>query len=738
MSLPAGVQTARITFGNGVTPLGSDVSATAKVLAVFPGTERIVWLPTGKAMLPMEESITVTGTGESAIALPVVDQVGWVDERGDPYSNWHYVVEVRYQVGNVSQLIRRTFQVRSGDAAVDIDLIWDETDPIAPIEGDSYPVRSVNGVQADATGNVTLVISGGGDGGTPVDLTKYAKTVNGVPVIVNNDIVLEVGDKNDPDTVLSVNGVKPVNGALTLDMPTPTPVPEGIVFSVNGRTPDEDGAVTVPVGEANETDNVKSVNGQTPVDGAVTVEVGDKNFADTVRGVNDVKPNAEGNVELNVGVKTVNGTSPNAAGDVTVATGGGSTGVPTTRKISTQNGLTGGGDLSADRTIGLTEDAQIALAKALTAVQSKGTAIGEFNFGGCSAGKMQTAGNYSIRQAFMLTNEPKRFRITFENYIGLDDYGSDAPNLSIGNVYLGEESNITGEDYTYAAAPVPIATGGPMPAFGAYVTPWITPSTPLKNKDLMLTYDLNVPQDSWMAYTYGSQGYITGPQSKATELTTATTGTLPWYEMVGAYLQIKVEYEYEKVGTAALFIGDSTADGWEMSTGRRQGWRGQLTGFAQRWARQTGNMAAVNAFGTSTAAKWLTGSSKWSRINPAIVPDAIVISMGGNDLQSGVTMAVMQANIMAMIDKCYSLWPNAQVFMCTIIPPLTGTATAAQMTARETLVTWIHELSTRKIAGVVDMSVLEMASGYADPRYIGVDGLHLNPRGHSRVRVPIK
>lgn len=372
-----------------------------------------------------------------------------------------------------------------------------------------------------------------------------------------------------------------------------------------------------------------------------------------------------------------------------------------------------------------------------TVIGSK-IAIGEYHFGGCSAGKMQDAGNYSLRVGFMLTQEPKRYRLRFENYVGLEDYYSDATGITIGNVYLGEESNVAAEDFTYAATPTVIATGGaltpgpPNGAGGAYVTPWITPTSSMRYKDYLLTYDLNLTSASWLAYTYGSRGFITGPQSKATELTTSTSGNLPWYETVGSFLTIKVEYEYEKAGvTSVIAIGDSTADGWEMSPGGRQGWRGQLTGFPQRWARQTGNTVAVNAYGTSQATRWGPTSPKWARINPSIVPDAVIISMGGNDLQAGVAMASIQTNIMAMIDKCYSMWPGAQVYISTIIPPLS--ATAAQLASRETLNTWISELSPRKVAGIIDMSVIELPSGLADPRYIGVDGLHLNPRGHARV-----
>lgn len=67
-------------------------------------------------------------------------------------------------------------------------------------------------------------------------------------------------------------------------------------------------------------------------------------------------------------VRTVNGVSPNpVTGDVEVAGGGG--GVPTSRRVDTGTGLSGGGDLSANRTIALSSASIASLVKADTATQ---------------------------------------------------------------------------------------------------------------------------------------------------------------------------------------------------------------------------------------------------------------------------------------------------------------------------------------------------------------------------------
>ena len=70
----------------------------------------------------------------------------------------------------------------------------------------------------------------------------------------------------------------------------------GTVCSVNGCTPDANGAVTIPVG----TGTVNSVNGCSPdVNGAVTIPVG-TSCVGTVTSVNGCAPDASGNVSLTI------------------------------------------------------------------------------------------------------------------------------------------------------------------------------------------------------------------------------------------------------------------------------------------------------------------------------------------------------------------------------------------------------------------------------------------------------
>ena len=113
-------------------------------------------------------------------------------------------------------------------------------------------------------------------------------------------------------------------------------LPEGAVLSVNDQNPDKNGNVKLDVG-------VKTVNDQTPNEnGNVNLDVGVKtvngqnpsdngnvNLDVGVKTVNDQTPNENGNVKLDVGVKTINGSAPDENGNIEIVIpegGGGSEG----------------------------------------------------------------------------------------------------------------------------------------------------------------------------------------------------------------------------------------------------------------------------------------------------------------------------------------------------------------------------------------------------------------------------
>lgn len=170
MALPAGVQTAAVSFGNGFDLFGAEVPATLKVEAVFatsgdqPAPDRLVWLATGQAMLPIERTLTSVSS-DDLVELPAVDQPGWVDQFGNEYRNWHYKATLRYVKDNVSTQTIRTFQVLMGEQTVDLDTMFNTgvSDPVIVLR---YPTRSVNGYFPDSFGNITIPTGGtGGEGG---------------------------------------------------------------------------------------------------------------------------------------------------------------------------------------------------------------------------------------------------------------------------------------------------------------------------------------------------------------------------------------------------------------------------------------------------------------------------------------------------------------------------------------------------------------------------------------------
>lgn len=150
----------------------------------------------------------------------------------------------------------------------------------------SKSVFSINGVEPDAEGNVT--ISGA-----------------------------ELG------AIGTVNNIAPVDGNVTLTASDVGAVPttESIVKKVNGISPNEQGEILAGT--------VRSVNGKSPASiptpGTITLtpsDIGAPTLAETVRSVNGTTPDGDGNVNLPTvaGVTSVNGTGPDAQGNVDVGT----------------------------------------------------------------------------------------------------------------------------------------------------------------------------------------------------------------------------------------------------------------------------------------------------------------------------------------------------------------------------------------------------------------------------------
>ena len=130
--------------------------------------------------------------------------------------------------------------------------------------GDKNIVRSVNGVNADESGNVKIDISS-----ADIDTSEFVKSVNG----------------STPDST----------GNISIDIPST----DGMVKSVNSQIPDSNGNVDITIPEVDLSGLVKSVNNIQPDEnGSLTLEI--PSTDGMVKSINSVKPDESGNVDITI------------------------------------------------------------------------------------------------------------------------------------------------------------------------------------------------------------------------------------------------------------------------------------------------------------------------------------------------------------------------------------------------------------------------------------------------------
>ena len=129
---------------------------------------------------------------------------------------------------------------------------------------DKNIVRSVNGINADESGNVKIDISS-----ADIDTSEFVKSVNG----------------STPDST----------GNISIDIPST----DGMVKSVNSHVPDSNGNVDITIPEVDLSGMVKSVNNIQPDEnGSLTLEI--PSTDGMVKSINSVKPDESGNVDITI------------------------------------------------------------------------------------------------------------------------------------------------------------------------------------------------------------------------------------------------------------------------------------------------------------------------------------------------------------------------------------------------------------------------------------------------------
>lgn len=151
MPLPSGVTTANVVFN---TPVSFAGGAGTAVLTIRP-SQTVIHAATGVPLGPFTETVTAVGTS-GTIALPHVDQAGFVDSAGNAITNWHYKGHVMWTANGEALVSKRAFQVLVGQSSVIFDLIPDGSETAATVTVATQAVTSVNGGTGAVTGLATV------------------------------------------------------------------------------------------------------------------------------------------------------------------------------------------------------------------------------------------------------------------------------------------------------------------------------------------------------------------------------------------------------------------------------------------------------------------------------------------------------------------------------------------------------------------------------------------------------
>ena len=148
-TFPVGVETCQIIYGKGISPTGQAQKAQLQVDLILGGSaQAVVWAGDGTPLLKLVDVFTSPVGEMGAATVAVVDQEGWLDGSGAPFSMWAYRLTER-----VAGVVVRVKYVQplSGQMSIDFDMIPDGNVGL-PVSAPVVPVTSVNG----ATGAVTV------------------------------------------------------------------------------------------------------------------------------------------------------------------------------------------------------------------------------------------------------------------------------------------------------------------------------------------------------------------------------------------------------------------------------------------------------------------------------------------------------------------------------------------------------------------------------------------------------
>jgi hypothetical protein len=145
--MPAEVTLCTVSFGPPVSYVGRGGIVNVKLSA----THTVVHAATGVQLRSGDDILATVTEGENLVfAVPHVDQPGFIDSAGNPFTNWAYTITGTITFGTKIIPVLRSFQVFEGQDSIDLDLVPDG----AVLPGVTAPSADVLSV-AGQTGTVT-------------------------------------------------------------------------------------------------------------------------------------------------------------------------------------------------------------------------------------------------------------------------------------------------------------------------------------------------------------------------------------------------------------------------------------------------------------------------------------------------------------------------------------------------------------------------------------------------------
>ena len=284
--------------------------------------------------------------------------------------------------------------------------------------------------------------------------------------------------------------------------------------------------------------------------------------------------------------------------------------------------------------------------------------------------------------------------------------------VSFTGLWLGKHN--TASEGTFTSTPRKICNSFSTPADGGeWVSPWFAYNNTVNVEDLLsFGYDAT---GTTVASLQGTTWTNADPAVAGTTAPTMTRGSTPFY--------VWIEAETYATTPVIASIGDSLSVGVGSSKPRQDSW------LSQYCATKGALPVHYGSSGDSMALWQDTAQYKWHAFDGLARPDALIWSMGSNDLFGGTSAAATEALFLAIIEQAKASF--SKNLYLTSITPRTSVAPGSMETERRTYNTWLKTLpgGAREVFDFV--TPISSDDETITPAYDS-DGIHLTTAGYGQ------